>query len=152
MILSHRRYDSDVWLCDREEECHLPRMIDPILENEIFWVRSETTDDRTEKYIEPEKWVSSSCFCSDNRERESEFSIVVIWRKHDIRTSVLVYEKFCYMRTDSGLPDRSCDSDNIGFLYLYDESSERAEEKEKNRLHKKILENSREKKWEIKKK
>ncbi len=110
-------------------------MIYAILENEVFWVRSETSSDRTQEYIEPEEWIFSSGLYSDYRKWKTELSIIMVWWDHDIRASILMYEKFCYMRTDRRFPYSPSNTYDIRFLDMYNQSCNRAEKKEKNRLH-----------------
>lgn len=72
--------DSDIRMSDREEEVHLPRMIDPILEHEISRIWSYDTPESYSKNPNPEKWIAPRRSSPDDRQWESVFPIVVIER------------------------------------------------------------------------
>ena len=81
MIRGYRRQYSNMWLHDRKKELHLTWMIDTIFEDQIPWIWSNICDTCAYKNPYPEKWIFSSCLCTDDSQWESIFTVIVIWRE-----------------------------------------------------------------------
>lgn len=127
-------------------------MIDSIFQNKIFRAWTEPPKKSNTENIEPSKWIFSARFCTNNRKWKSKFTIVVVWRNHNICFSEFRRKKCCYMSSNSRLPYCSSNTDDIRLLELDNRTGKKAKKRKKNCLHKSFMRNTRKKRTEIKKK
>jgi hypothetical protein len=79
MIGCNLSQDGNIWYNNRSEKIHLSRMINSVLEDEVFWIATKKSRQSNYKNPYPENWIFSTSSSSDDGERESIFTIVVIF-------------------------------------------------------------------------
>lgn len=110
-------------------------MVYTILQDEITWIRREESSRENTEYPDPKKRILPTSPSSDDRERESILTVIVIRGYHDILLTVHMRKISSNMRTDSRLSDGSCHSYDIGLMASDEGTCEKCEKCEKYFVH-----------------
>lgn len=135
MIWRNRSNDSDIWLGDRKEKFHFTRMINAIFQNKIFRIRSQTTIKSNQKNPKPSKWISSTCFYSDNRKWKSVLTVIVIWRYLHFFFSKKRSKIRGYIARNRRFSDGSSNPNNKWFMNFDNHPGSKSQEKKEERMH-----------------
>jgi hypothetical protein len=110
-------------------------MIDTILENEIARIWIKKPHNCLEEDSHPEEWIFSTCFCTNNRERESIFPIIVILWCSNISLSINLSEKSSDVGRLRRFPYCSCNADDVRPMSFDDKFRKKSKEYEEQGLH-----------------
>jgi hypothetical protein len=110
-------------------------MIDAIFEDEVSRIGTHEPPECDTEYPDPEKWISSSGTCPDDREWESVFTVIVMMRISNTILSIDASQVGTNMSDDTRLADTPSHTDDVWMMPRDDHASKEREKGEEDFLH-----------------